>query len=151
MLFRSFVGFVRATTETGAFGWGQVSTYQADITCEVFHRQIAPHALGTDAINFTDTLDLINEREHKFPGSYLRRATTGLDTALWDLRGRLQGKAVVELLGGKPGRLRAYASSMKRDISPEAERDRFLRLRDDFGFDAFKWRVGAECGRDRDE
>ena len=146
-----FVGFVRATTETGAFGWGQVSTYQADITCEVFHRQIAPHALGTDAINFTDTLDLINEREHKFPGSYLRRATTGLDTALWDLRGRLQGKAVVELLGGKPGRLRAYASSMKRDISPEAERDRFLRLRDDFGFDAFKWRVGAECGRDRDE
>ena len=146
-----FVGFVRATTETGAFGWGQVSTYQADITCEVFHRQVAPHALGTDAINFTDTLDLINEREHKFPGSYLRRATTGLDTALWDLRGRLQGKAVVELLGGKPGRLRAYASSMKRDISPEAERDRFLRLRDDFGFDAFKWRVGAECGRDRDE
>lgn len=146
-----FVGFVRVTTETGDQGWGQVSTYNADITCEVFHRQIAPHALGTDALDFADVLERINEREHKFPGSYLRRATTGLDTALWDLRGRLEGKSVASLLGGSPGRLRAYASSMKRDITPEEERDRFLRLRDEKGFTAFKWRVGAECGRDRDE
>jgi L-alanine-DL-glutamate epimerase-like enolase superfamily enzyme len=146
-----FVGFVRVTTDSGDQGWGQVSTYHADITCEVFHRQIAPHALGSDALDHSDTLALINEREHKFPGSYLRRATTGLDTALWDLRGRLAGKPVVSLLGGTPGRLRAYASSMKRDITPQAERDRFLRLRDERGFTAFKWRVGAECGRDRDE
>ena len=41
-----FVGFVRATSDTGAQGWGQVSTYNADRTCEIFHRQIAPHALG---------------------------------------------------------------------------------------------------------
>jgi L-alanine-DL-glutamate epimerase-like enolase superfamily enzyme len=146
-----FVGFVRATTETGAQGWGQVSTYNADITVEVFHRQIAPHALGTDALDFADTLARIGEREHKYPGSYLRRAMTGLDTALWDLRGRLEEKPVVALLGGSPGPLRAYASSMKRDITPEDEAARFVRLRDDKGFTAFKWRVGAECGRDRDE
>ena len=146
-----FVGFVRVTTDTGAQGWGQVSTYNADITTTVFHRQIAPHALGTDALDFTDTLALIGEREHKYPGSYLRRAMAGLDTALWDLRGKLEGKPVVSLLGGTPGPLRAYASSMKRDITPEAEAARFVRLRDDKGFTAFKWRVGAECGRDRDE
>jgi L-alanine-DL-glutamate epimerase-like enolase superfamily enzyme len=146
-----FVGFVRATSDTGAQGWGQVSTYNADITCEVFHRQVARHALGTDALDFADTLNLIGEREHKYPGSYLRRAMTGLDTALLDLRGKLEGKPVTALLGGTPGKLRAYASSMKRDITPEDEAKRFLRLRDKHGFDAFKWRVGAECGRDRDE
>jgi L-alanine-DL-glutamate epimerase-like enolase superfamily enzyme len=146
-----FVGFVRATTETGATGWGQVSTYHADITCEIFHRQIAPYALGTDLDALEDTILSINEKEHKFPGSYLRRATTGLDTAVWDLRGKLAGKPVVSLLGGTPGKLRAYASSMKRDITPEDEAARFLRLRDQYGFDAFKWRVGAECGRDVDE
>lgn len=146
-----YVCFVRATSETGAIGWGQLSTYQADITAQVFHRQIAPHALGTDALDFEDTLRLIYEREHKFPGSYLRRAMAGLDTALWDLRGRVEGKPVVELLGGTPGPLRAYASSMKRDITPEDEAARFCRLRDEQGFTAFKWRVGAECGRDRDE
>ena len=146
-----FVGFVRATSDTGAEGWGQVSTYQADITCEIFHRQVARHALGTDALDFADTLLLINEREHKFPGSYLRRATTGLDTALLDLRGKLEGKPVTALFGGTPGTVRAYASSMKRDITPQDEAKRFLKVRDEFGFDAFKWRVGSECGRDKDE
>ena len=146
-----FVGFVKATSESGAVGWGQVSTYNSDITCEIFHRQIAPHALGTDAFDFDDTLSLIGEREHKYPGSYLRRAMTGLDTALWDMAGKRAGKPVVSLIGGKPGKLRAYASSMKRDITPEDEAKRFLKLRDQFGFDAFKWRVGRECGRDRDE
>jgi L-alanine-DL-glutamate epimerase-like enolase superfamily enzyme len=146
-----FVGFVRATSESGATGWGQVSTYNSDITCDIFHRQIAPHALGTDTFDFEDTLNLIGEREHKYPGSYLRRAMTGLDTALWDMAGKHAGKPVVSLIGGKPGTLRAYASSMKRDITPEDEAKRFVKLRDQFGFDAFKWRVGRECGRDRDE
>jgi L-alanine-DL-glutamate epimerase-like enolase superfamily enzyme len=40
---------------------------------------------------------------------------------------------------------------MKRDITPEDEAARFLKLRDELGFTAFKWRVGRECGRDRDE
>lgn len=146
-----FVGFVKATSESGVVGWGQVSTYNSDITCDIFHRQIAPHALGTDAFDFEDTLNVIGEREHKYPGSYLRRAMTGLDTALWDMAGKRAGKPVVSLIGGKPGTLRAYASSMKRDITPEDEATRFMKLRDRFGFDAFKWRVGRECGRDHDE
>ena len=146
-----FVGFVRVTADTGEQGWGQVSTYNSDITCEVFHRQVARHALGTDALDFANTLELINEREHKYPGSYLRRAMTGLDTALLDLRGKLEGKPVTALFGGTPGKLRAYASSMKRDITPKEEAKRLCQLRDEKGFDAFKWRVGAECGRDRDE
>src|SRR4029079_19355375 len=131
-------GFVRVTTDTGEQGWGQVSTYQADITCEIFHRQVARHALGADAIDLASTLTRINEKEHKFPGSYLRRATTGLDTALWDMRGKLEGQAVGALLVGEPGKLRAYASSMKRDITPEDETRRFLPLKDEKGFTAFK-------------
>lgn len=145
------VSFVRATSQTGAQGWGQMSTYNADITAQVFHRQIAPHALGTDALDLADTLQRIYEREHKFPGSYLRRAQAGLDTAVWDLRGKVEGKPVATLLGGSPGPVRAYASSMKRDITPEVEARRFQQLRDTHGFTAFKWRVGAECGRDADE
>ena len=146
-----FVCFVRVTTETGAVGWGQSSTYNADITATVFHRQVAPWALGADALEIDALIDRIEEREHKFPGSYRCRALAGLDTALWDLRGKLEGRPVVELLGGRPRRLRAYASSMRRDIQPADEAARLVRLRDEKGFDAFKWRVGAECGRDVDE
>src|SRR2546430_8382093 len=39
---------------------------------------------------------------------------------------------------------------MRRDITPEQEAERLVRLRDEKGFDAFKWRIGAECGRDID-
>jgi L-alanine-DL-glutamate epimerase-like enolase superfamily enzyme len=146
-----FVCFVRLTADTGDVGWGQTSTYNADITATIFHRQVAPWALGADAADIAGLVQRIEEREHKFPGSYRCRALAGLDTALWDLRGRLQDKPVVELLGGRPRTLRAYASSMKRDITPKAEAQRLLQLRDTMGFDAFKWRVAAECGRDIDE
>lgn len=146
-----FVCFVRVRADDGSEGWGQVAPYNADITAQVLHRQVAPHALGKSALDIDGLVDTIPEREHKFPGSYLRRAIGGLDTALWDLRGRLEGKPVCALIGGTPGRLRTYASSMKRDITPADEAERLARLRDRFGFDAFKFRIGAECGHDIDE
>jgi L-alanine-DL-glutamate epimerase-like enolase superfamily enzyme len=146
-----FVCFVRATAEDGAFGWGQTSTYNADITAQVFHRQIVPWALGADPSDIGGLVHLIERREHKFPGSYRARALAGLDTALWDMAGRRAGKPVASLLGGGPGQIRAYASSMKRDITPRDEAERLTRLCAEKGFSAVKWRVGAECGEDVDQ
>ena len=145
------VAVVRVRTDEGAEGWGQVAPSHADIAAEVLHRQVAPHALGRDALVVESLVDEIPEREHKFPGSYLYRALAGLDTALWDLRGKLEGKSVCELLGGSTRAVRAYASSMRRDIAPEDEAERLARLRERHGFDAFKVRIGKECGHDEDE
>ncbi len=146
-----YVSFVKITTNTGEVGWGQLSPYHADIASLVFHRQVAPYAIGKDAFDIDALVTRIPEREHKFPGSYLRRALTGLDTALWDLRGRIEEKPVCSLIGGSPGTVRAYGSSMKRDITPEQEAERLVKLRDQFGFDAFKFRIAAEVGHDIDE
>ena len=145
-----YVGFVKVTTEDGAYGWGQVSTYNADISCMVLHRQIAPWAIGQKFNDFDNLERRIFRREHKYPGTYMNRAMAGLDTALWDMRGRVEQKPVVELLGGKPGKIRTYGSSMRRDITPQKELERFASLRDEFGYDAFKFRVGDECGYDVD-
>ena len=146
-----FVCFVKVTTDEGLEGWGQTSTYNADITAQVLHRQVAPWVLGQSADDIGFLIDRVEAKEHKYPGSYRCRANAGLDTALWDLQGKAQNKPVVELLGGKVKALRAYASSMKRDITPQDEAKRFVELRDKYGFDAFKWRVGAECGNDVDD
>ncbi|WP_108662217.1 mandelate racemase/muconate lactonizing enzyme family protein [Acuticoccus kandeliae] len=145
------IGFVRVTDATGAVGWGQVSTYHSDITANVLHRQIAPWVLGVEIEDQDDLFDRAAEKEHKFPGSYICRAMGGVETALWDLRGKVAGVPVATLLGGSPGPLRAYASSMKRDITPEAEVERFKKLIGEKGFDALKFRIGAECGRGVDE
>jgi len=146
-----FVGFVRIRTPDGAEGWGQLSTYHADITARVLHRQVAPYALGANPANIDSLIDRIVEIEFKFPGSYLRRALAGLDTALWDLRGKLDGQSVCQLLGGQPRPFPVYASSMRRDITPEAEAERFVQLRETHGYRSFKFRIGKECGHDEDE
>lgn len=145
------VGFVRVTMENGARGWGQVSTYHSDITCTVLHRQVAPWVLGRDVTDLDDLLDLVTEREHKFPGSYLRRAIGGVDTAIWDMRGKRAGLPVTAMIGGSPGRVRTYGSSMKRDITPADEAERLKRLAGEHGFTAFKMRAGSEVGRNVDE
>jgi L-alanine-DL-glutamate epimerase-like enolase superfamily enzyme len=146
-----FVGFVRVSAEDGSTGWGQVSTYNSDITTQVLHRQVAPWALGRQMSDLESLMCEIPEREHKFPGSYLRRAMAGLDTAVWDWRGKQADKPVAAVLGGSAGTIRAYGSSMVRDITPEDEAARLARLRDEKGFDAFKSRVGKENGHDEDE
>ena len=145
------VALVRVRTDDGGEGWGQVAPYNADITAQVLHRQVAPHAVGADARDISSLLTTILEREFKFPGSYLARAIGGVDTALWDLRGKEEGKSVCELLGGTPRPFPVYASSMRRDIDPVEEARRLAGLREEHGFDAFKVRVGRECGHDADE
>lgn len=41
-----FICMVRVATDSGKRGWGRVAPYHADITAQVVHRQIAPHAPG---------------------------------------------------------------------------------------------------------
>lgn len=146
-----FVCFVKATAEDGAVGWGQTSTYNADITALVFHRQIAPWALGQPCGDIAALVERIERAEHKYPGSYRNRALAGLDTALWDMAGRRAGLPVAALIGGSAGPVRAYASSMRRDISPADEAERLKRICGEQGFTAAKFRIGAEMGRDRDQ
>jgi len=146
-----FIGFVRVTDDEGATGWGQVSTYQSDITARIVHRQVAPYTLGVEIPDNDTHFERVLEQEHKFIGSWMCRAVAGVETAIWDLKGRKAGVPVATLLGGSPGKIRAYASSMKRDITPEDEVERFRRLAGEQGFDAFKFRIGSEVGRGRDE
>lgn len=145
------VSVVKLTMIDGSTGWGQMSTYFADITCNIFYRQVVPHILGKTFTSFEEIEEIILKKEHKFPGSYLLRALAGLDTALWDWLGKIKGVPVVKLLGGTPGLIRVYGSSMKRDITPKKEAERLSKLRDNHGFNAFKFRIGSECGNGEDE
>ncbi|WP_248927261.1 mandelate racemase/muconate lactonizing enzyme family protein [Paenibacillus hamazuiensis] len=141
---------VRVKTDDGLEGIGQIAPYHANISALVLHQQIAHHALGKDADRIAELAEAIVTAEHKFPGSYVCRAVGGLDTALWDLKGKRLGKSVCELLGGERRPIEVYGSSMKRDISPEKEAERLKRLQEKHGFRAFKFRIGNNFGGDVD-
>ena len=146
-----YVAMVRVRTDDGDEGWGQVSPYMADLSAQVLHRQVAPHVLGMDAADIDAVVARVLDREHKFQGTYLYRALCGVDTALWDIRGKRAGRSVQSLLGGERDEFPVYASSMQREITPEAEAERMLALREACGYRAFKFRIGRECGHDADQ
>ncbi len=143
-------GFVRVTTSDGREGWGQLSPYEPDISAIVLHRQVAPHVLGSDPAQIDALVDRVIDANMKFPWSYICRALCGVDTAIWDLYGKVKGQPVCVLLGGRTGPVPVYGSSMRRDITPEEEAVRLARLRGEKGFSAFKVRLGTPTGHDGD-
>jgi L-alanine-DL-glutamate epimerase-like enolase superfamily enzyme len=145
------LGLVRVTAKDGSTGWGQMAPSNADITALVLHRQIAHIVLGWDADDLDGLNDAVIEGTYKFPGTYICRALAGIDTAIWDLRGRRAGKSVCALLGGVPRPFPVYGSSTSRKITPADEAARMVRLRDELGFRAFKMKVGKRGGHDADE
>ncbi|MGO8750766.1 MAG: mandelate racemase/muconate lactonizing enzyme family protein [Thermoguttaceae bacterium] len=143
-------GIVRITTDDGREGYGQLSSFEPDITATVLHRQVAQHVLGSDPSQIDALVDRVIDANMKFPWSYTCRALAGVDTAIWDLYGKIKAKPVCELVGGRTDPFPVYGSSMRRDISPEDEAARLVRLRDARGFQAFKVRLGVPTGHDRD-
>jgi L-alanine-DL-glutamate epimerase-like enolase superfamily enzyme len=73
-------------------------------------------------------------------------AIAGIDCALWDLRGKIEGKRVAELLTSNPlEKVRVYASSGCRydwDDNPEQVVEEAVGYADE-GWTAFKMRIGT--------
>jgi L-alanine-DL-glutamate epimerase-like enolase superfamily enzyme len=145
---REQIALLRLETDDGHVGWGQLSPFNADISAQVLHRQVAPLLLGLE-IGARDPIaeqwalcEHVIHKTYKFPGTYVCRALCGVDTALWDLRGKLAGKSVCQLLGGTKRAVRPYGSSMRRDITVAEESERLVRLRDEQGYRAFKLHTG---------
>lgn len=148
---KSNATIVKVTADDGSTGFGQLAPYQNDITTTVLHKMVVQHALGKDPYKAGEIADYSIEINYKYPWSFVSRATSGLETALWDLMGKRENKSVCQLLGGTHKPIPVYGSSMSREITPKDEAARMVKLRDEFGFEAFKTRVGKVVGHDEDQ
>lgn len=136
------VCIVKITSSDGAVGYGQTAPFEADMTQMVLHRQVAPLALNHDDQDFGLADQLINDL-HKFTGSYVCRAVSGIDTALWDLKGKRENKSVAQLLNAGRDHVGMYYSSMIRNCPVEHEKERMIRLKAERRYRAFKLHVGV--------
>lgn len=76
-------------------------------------------------------------------------AASGFDVACWDALAQAAGVPLVTLLGGTPGRIRAYNSNGLGLMAPDAAADEARELIAEGGFEAVKVRVGrATLGED---
>jgi L-alanine-DL-glutamate epimerase-like enolase superfamily enzyme len=145
------LSIVRIRASDGSEGYGQIAPSEADISAMILHRKVARHVLGSDPADFEAVSDRVIEENYKFPWSFICRALSGVDTALWDLLGKRTGKSVCALLGSHPRPLPVYGSSMSRTIKPQEEAARMRQLHDKLGFRAFKIKIGKRCGHDEDQ
>jgi L-alanine-DL-glutamate epimerase-like enolase superfamily enzyme len=106
--------YVRVTTSSGVVGWGESFGFARAMVIAAFDNWVRRLAVGQDA---TDK-DLVARIERMLlslgRAGPMMNALSGLDIALWDIRGKLEGVSVSKLLGGaKRKRVECYASLMQ--------------------------------------
>lgn len=145
---------VRVTTDTGLVGHGEVvsSSYIARAVIEAPKSAPRRHGLATVLVG-KNPLDPIARWNDMYEASrwYGRagvalHAISGVDTALWDIVGKAQGKSIADLWGRRRNKVRAYASVLFPDTASQAAAltERMLAK----GVTAIKYGWGP-FGRDR--
>jgi galactonate dehydratase len=93
--------FVRVSTDDGAEGWGEASLEgHAEAVLGAFEA-LKDRVLGTDPFRIEDIWQIAYRGGFYRGGPVLMSALSGLDQALWDLKGKALGVPVWQLIGGK--------------------------------------------------
>src|SRR5688572_28541443 len=123
--------FLKIHTDAGIVGLGEPIVEGRAKTCAAAVAEIAPDLIGKDPRNVVHHWQAIYRHAFYRGGPILTSALSGIEQALWDIKGKFLGVPVYELLGGPTrDRVRVYAH-----VANTPER---LKARKDQGFTAFK-------------
>ena len=134
--------FVRVEASDGAVGWGEASLEGHAEAVDGAMESLRDRFLGHDPFAIEDIWQIAYRGGFYRGGPVLMSALSGLDQALWDLKGKALGLAAWEMLGGKlRDRVRAYAwiGGDRPDDIAEAATARRAQ-----GFSAVKMNATAE-------
>lgn len=122
--------FLKIHTDAGVHGLGEPITEGRALTCATAVKEIEPYLIGKDPRAVVHHWQAIYRHAFYRGGPILTSALSGIDQALWDIKGKLLGVPVYELLGG-PTRNKVRVYSHAR--TPEKMREDVAK-----GFQAFK-------------
>ena len=134
--------FVRVESDDGAFGWGEASLEGWAEAVEGVFEVYRDRFIGADPFNIEDIWQVGFRGGFYRGGAVIMSALSGLEQALWDLKGRVLGLPAWQMLGGKVrDRVRSYAwigGDRPNEIAAAAE------VRRNQGFTAVKMNATAE-------
>ncbi|MBV8865388.1 MAG: starvation-sensing protein RspA, partial [Acidobacteriaceae bacterium] len=129
------------TDQDGLYGYGCATfTQRAELVVEAVNRYLKPLLVGrsTDAIE--DLWYAMYNSSYWRNGPVLNNGISGVDQALWDIKGRQAGMPVYELLGGKCRRgAMIYSHASGREIPETLDQARKIMAR---GIKAVRLQVG---------
>jgi L-alanine-DL-glutamate epimerase-like enolase superfamily enzyme len=124
---------IRVTTEDGVVGHSAGPAIAGERAG--LGDLLGPYLLGEDAAD----IELVQQRLREI--SYLGWRNWWIEPAFWDIKGKLEGRPVYELLGGQPAPVRLYAST--GEVKDPKERIEEVEARYAEGFRTVKLRVHA--------
>lgn len=92
---------LRLETDDGFVGWGEPVVEGRAATTQACIHELEPYLLGADARNVEDIWQTLYRGGFYRGGPVLTSALSGIDQALWDIKGKALGVPVYELLGGR--------------------------------------------------
>jgi len=102
--------FLKIHTDEGIVGLGEPILEGRAKTCAEAVEEIAPYLIGKDPRNVVHHWQAIYRHAFYRGGPLLTSALSGVEQALWDIKGKLLGVPIYELLGGPTrDRVRVYA------------------------------------------
>ena len=102
--------FLKVHTNAGIVGLGEPILEGRASTCIAAVREIEPYLVGKDPRQVVHHWQAIYRHAFYRGGPILTSALSGIDMALWDIKGKALGVPVYELLGGPTRRkVRVYA------------------------------------------
>ena len=102
--------FVKITTDAGIVGWGEMLKDKAK-ACAAEAKDLASYLVGKDPRPIAEHWQAIYRHGFYRGGPVLTAALSGIDMALWDIKGKALGLPVHELLGGPTReKIRVYGS-----------------------------------------
>lgn len=93
--------FLKIETDAGISGWGEPVVEGKADTVRAAVEEMKEYLIGKDARNIEDIWQTLYRAAFYRGGPILSSAISGIDQALWDIKGKALGVPVYELLGGK--------------------------------------------------
>jgi galactonate dehydratase len=134
--------FLKLSTDEGVCGWGEPIVEGRVATTRAAVEELGELVVGQDAFRIEDLFQVMWRGGFYRGGPVLCSALSGIEQALWDIKGRALGVPAWELLGGRArDRMRVYTwvgGDRPADVAAAAAEARAA------GLTAVKMNAGAE-------